>query len=73
MKLAAVDPLDHHTVRRLAVEAICDPRTVHSYLLGRPVRGAVRFRIEAALRRLRLRRAPGAAQERQTKRAVQAG
>ncbi len=39
-------------IRRIAVIAECDPRTVRKYLLGKAVLPLVRARIERALRRL---------------------
>jgi hypothetical protein len=42
--------IDTLTLRRIAVDAICDPRTVRARLLGKQVRGLVGERIEAALR-----------------------
>lgn len=39
-----------HVIRRLAVEASADPRTVLRVLQGAPVRGAVRERIDRVLR-----------------------
>ena len=46
--------LDAHDLRRVAVEAGCDPRTVTSYLNGNTVRGPVKARIADALRKLGL-------------------
>ena len=43
-----------HEARRIAVEAIADPRTVVKYLSGAPVRSTVAVRIEAALRTMHL-------------------
>jgi hypothetical protein len=45
-------PLDAHVRRRIAVEAVCDARSVKNYLDGKPLRALVRTRIEMALRRL---------------------
>ena len=43
-------------VRRVAVEAICDPRTVRKYLVTpADVRLSVRERIETAMKKLRVR------------------
>ena len=44
--------LDSHTVRQVAVDAACDPRTVLRFLAGRPVYSTTKARIEHALRRL---------------------
>jgi len=44
--------LDAHVRRRIAVEAVCDARSVKNYLDGKPLRALVRTRIEAALRSL---------------------
>lgn len=44
--------LDAHDKRRVAVEALCDHRSVANYLDGKPVRTMLRMRIEAALRKL---------------------
>lgn len=44
-------------VRRVAVEAICDPRTVRKYLVAPDaIRLSVRERIEAAVKKLRVRK-----------------
>ena len=45
---------DTHALRRVAVAAKVDPRTVLRLLRGKPVRYAHQVRIEAALRRLKL-------------------
>jgi hypothetical protein len=45
---------DSHAIRRVAVAAACDPRTVQRVLLGRPVLSMTRVRVERALRRLGL-------------------
>ena len=47
--------LDPFAIRRVAVAAVCDPRTVRDFLSGKPVRSTSRTRIETALRRLGLR------------------
>jgi hypothetical protein len=44
--------LDAHERRRVAVEALCDDRSVKNYLDGKPLRAMVRTRIETALRKL---------------------
>ena len=46
--------LDAHDLRRVAVEAGCDPRTVTRHLGGEFVRGPVKARIADALRKLGL-------------------
>lgn len=38
-----------HEIRRIAVNAECDPRSVRRYLAGQPVRDLVRVRIERVL------------------------
>ena len=43
-----------HEVRRIAVAAIVDPRTVRTYLEGRPTRSTTAVRIAEALRALGL-------------------
>ena len=43
--------LDAATLRVLAVASDADPRTVQKYIAGQAIKGAVRFRIERALRR----------------------
>lgn len=53
--------LDSHDLRRVAVEAGCDPRTVTRHLDGEPVRGPVKARIADALRKLGLVPPPGIA------------
>jgi len=45
---------DSHALRRVAVEAVCDQRTVRRLLDGLPVLSTTRVRVEGALRRLRL-------------------
>lgn len=40
-----------HELRRLSVEACCDPRTVVRFLKGQRVQSTTRVRIEAALKR----------------------
>ena len=44
-----------HELRRLAVESMTDPRTCRAYLEGRPVRELSAERIQAAIRRLRIK------------------
>lgn len=44
--------LTPHTVRRLAVEAVCDDRTIGRYISGAPIRDLSRERVEAAIRKL---------------------
>ncbi|HWA76559.1 MAG TPA: hypothetical protein VG937_29695 [Polyangiaceae bacterium] len=46
--------LDSHELRRVAVEATCDPRSVAKVLTGAPTRPTVRKRVEKALRELGL-------------------
>jgi hypothetical protein len=46
--------MDAHDVRRIAVEALVDPRTVRKYLDGHPVAKLTVRRIESAARRLGL-------------------
>lgn len=46
----SIPEIDHTTIRLLAVEAICDPRTLRQRLLGKSVRGVVRDRIDQTLR-----------------------
>ena len=46
---------DSVSVRRIAVEASADPRTVVKYLTGKPVAGVCAERIDAALTRLGLK------------------
>ncbi len=41
-------------MRRVAVSAVCDYRSVKNYLDGKPLRNLVRTRIETALRELGL-------------------
>lgn len=41
--------IDTATLRRLAVEAEADPRTVARYLRGEPVRGLAKHRIRRVL------------------------
>lgn len=58
--------LNPHELRRIAVEASCDPKTVRRFLTGQAVRPTCRARIESALRvlaipALRSRRVRGAA------------
>ena len=43
---------DAHQLRRIAVEAACDPDTVRKFLKGESLRSVSRVRIEAALERL---------------------
>jgi hypothetical protein len=43
-----------HMARKVAVAAMCDPRTVLAFSAGRPVRELTALRIRAALRRLRV-------------------
>lgn len=42
--------LTQHEVRRVAVAAHCDPRTVRAYLAGAPQSGNMVARVEDALR-----------------------
>lgn len=50
-----MDDLTHHDVRRIAVEAVCDPRTIERYLRGERLGShTMRQRIEKALRALGL-------------------
>ncbi|MFO0588818.1 MAG: hypothetical protein U0441_14810 [Polyangiaceae bacterium] len=45
-----ITTLSAHDVRRLAVEAMCDPRTVISFMKGAPMKGTTRARlVKAAL------------------------
>ena len=46
--------LDRHTRLRVAVLAVCDPRTVTAYLRGASLRGVSAARISDALRSLGL-------------------
>lgn len=46
--------LNPHELRRIAVAASCDPKTVRRFLTGEPVRPTCRARIESALRTLNL-------------------
>ena len=46
--------LSSHDLRRLSVEAVCDPRTAKRYLDGLPVAIMTEARIKAALARLSL-------------------
>ncbi len=41
--------MSQHDVRRVAVTAICDPKTVYKYLRGMPQAGTIRERISQAL------------------------
>ncbi len=41
-------PLDPHTLRRIAVEALVDPRTVQRFIDGAPVRPSLRERMVRA-------------------------
>lgn len=41
-----------HELRRIAVAAVCDPRTVVKYLRNKPIVDSGRIRIEQALRSL---------------------
>jgi DNA-binding LacI/PurR family transcriptional regulator len=47
-----------HEVRRIAVEACCDPETVHRYFEGRAMKSTTTERVEAALRRLGMNTEP---------------
>lgn len=38
-----------HDIRRIAVAAMTDPRTIQRYLKGEPIRSTSKARIEAAL------------------------
>jgi hypothetical protein len=53
--------LNPHELRRVAVAAVCDPRTVRAVITGRPVLTSTRVRVETALRDLGLpeAQAPG--------------
>lgn len=42
--------LPAHELRRLAVAAGCDPRTVQRVIFGRPTKGLMRERVERTLR-----------------------
>lgn len=42
--------LTPHQLREVAVKTTCDPKTVRSFLAGRPVRSTTRARLELALR-----------------------
>lgn len=44
--------LTQHEIRRIAVTAETDPRTVRRVLTGMPVQGLSRMRIERAMREL---------------------
>ena len=44
-----LDTMDATTLRRIAVDAGCDPRTVKKVLRGDPVLGAAFYRAKAAL------------------------
>lgn len=46
--------LTPHQLREVAVKTTCDPKTVQSFLAGRPVRSTTRARLEAALSELGL-------------------
>lgn len=46
--------LTPHQLREVAVKTTCDPKTVRSFLAGRPVRSTTRARLEAALTELGL-------------------
>jgi hypothetical protein len=54
--------LTPHQVREVAVKTHRDPKTVRSFLEGRPVRSTTRAQLESALREFRnqLPRDPGA-------------
>ena len=41
--------LDPHEIRKLAVSACVDPRTLKAFLVGRPIRSTVRARIVQAM------------------------
>lgn len=64
VRTPSLPPLDTATLRRLAVEANCDPRTVAAVAEGTEVRGDAGHRARAALVKagyLRERRTGGAA------------
>jgi len=42
-------PIDAATIRRLAVEASADPRTVRRRIIGQPVRGLASHRVDEVL------------------------
>jgi len=43
-------------IRRVAAEAMCDPRTVKAYAEGRRVYALTRERIESAIKKLKLKK-----------------
>ena len=51
---AAVQRLDAHAVRRVAVAALCDPKSVLKFLAGGRLRPTVALRVRRALKRLGL-------------------
>ena len=53
--------LTQHELRKVAVLAECDPRSVARYLRGQPVKALTRERIGRALTELRAIRAAGRA------------
>ena len=46
--------LTAHEVRKVSVEACCDPETVRRYIAGRPMKSTAAERVRAALERLSL-------------------
>lgn len=44
--------MNPHEIRRIAVEAMTDPRTVKNYMLGKTVKDLSAARIDAAITRL---------------------
>jgi hypothetical protein len=53
-KLLSMHTLNSHERRQVAVEAVCDERTVRCWELGKQLRPTSRLRIERALERLGL-------------------
>ena len=47
--MTAAKCLVAHDVRRIAVEAICDPRTVERFLRGEEIKDGSEIRIRAAM------------------------
>ncbi len=47
--------LTQHAIRKVAVEACCDPQTVRRYVAGHPMKSTAHERVRAALERLNLR------------------
>jgi DNA-binding LacI/PurR family transcriptional regulator len=46
--------MDRATILRVAAESETDPRTVRALAMGKPVRPAMRERIERAMKKLRV-------------------